>query len=76
MNIILEIQRTIKDFELQTGIKPNLVVISQSVEKSINRMLKSRIALIESYPEVFQLAFRVSRNIKGFQVNVCLSGKG
>lgn len=76
MNIILEIRRTIKDFELQTGIKPNLIVVSQSAEKSINRMLKSRIALIESYPEVFQLAFRVSSRIKGFEVYVSLSGKG
>ena len=73
MNPIFEIRRKIEEFERLTGLRPNVILVSRYIDKRINLMLKDRTKLIEFYPEVFQLSFRVTQKIKGVEVQLVLA---
>jgi len=72
VNVIFEIRRKIKDFVLETGMQPNVIYINYSTRERLDGALKNRIALIESYPDVFQLSIKVIKTEKRFSVGVMI----
>ena len=72
VNVIFEIRRKIKDFILETGMQPNVIYINYSTRERLDGMLNNRIALIESYPDVFQLPIKVIKTEKRFSVGVMI----
>lgn len=74
MNPIFEIRKKIEEFKMLTGVEPNMVLISRYMDKRIKLMLENRSGLIEFYPDVFQLAFRIDYRIYGFEVQLSARG--
>lgn len=72
LNILVQIKHKVLEFESQTGIKPNVIYLNRTVKKKIDAMVKDRIAIIETYPDVFRLSFRLSDIEKRFTVGACI----
>ena len=72
LNILLQIKHKVLEFESQTGIKPNVIYLNRTIKSRIDKMVKDRISLIESYPDVFRLSFRLSDAEKRFTVGACI----
>ena len=68
LNILVQIKHKVLEFEGQTGIKPNDIYLNRTIKSRIDKMVKDRISLIESYPDVF----RLSDAEKRFTVGACI----
>lgn len=70
MSILHEISEKIKFFELETGLKPNIIFLNKNALAKIDRILKSRSGLIVYYPDIFSLVFKRMDSVGYFSVGV------